>query len=119
MNGTTPQNAAFNNMQESNNTLNRLTNAVSGGRRRHRRKYKGGNWVAPQIRPLYKEVGGDGQTTVDTSSKLAAVQAQNTSYGKFDSLAQQGGRYRRKTRRLQRGRGRRSRRTRTRRTRNN
>jgi hypothetical protein len=107
MNGSTPQNAAFNNMKANNHTLASLTNAVSGGgtrrrtRRRTRQKYKGGSWVAPQIRPIYQEVGGAGQTTIGVSNKLASVQAQNHANGVFDSTTiQQGGRRRRKTWRL-------------------
>ena len=99
MNGSTPQNAAFNTMQQRNNLLSNLNNAVSGGGKT-RRKYKGGNWVAPQIRTIYTDVGGPGQTATAVSAKLSSVQAQNYANGVFDSAAQQGGRRRKKTRRL-------------------
>ena len=110
MNGTTPQNAAFNNMQDRNNYLSRLTNPSLSGGRRAQRKYKGGSWVAPQIRTIYTDPAAPGQRATDVSDKMAAVQAQNQSYKKYDSLAQEGGRRRRKTRRLRRGRGHSSRR---------
>ena len=116
MNGTSPQNAAFNTMNQRNNQWSSFTNGLSGGRQR-RRKYKGGSWVAPQIRPIYTDPAAPGQKATDISDKMYAVQAQNHSYRQYDTLTQPGGRHRRKTRRLRRGRGHISRRRFTRRSR--
>ena len=105
MNGSSQRMAAINNQNDRINFQQRLT-ALSGGRKK---KYKGG-FVYPQNRPMYVEVGGEGQTSTSISNRLATVQAQNNANGVFDSQAsQQGGRRRRKTRRhssRRRGRGR-------------
>ncbi len=93
MNGSSQRMAAINNQNASSNYQNNLINATGG-----RRKYKGG-FINPQNKPAYQEVGGDGQTTASISNNLAVAQSQNYANGVFDSSAQQGGRYRRKTRR--------------------
>ena len=93
MNGSSQRMAAINNQNASSNYQNNLINATGG-----RRKYKGG-FVNPQNRPLYQEVGGNGQGTASITDNLAMVQSQNYANGVFDATAQQGGRHRRKTRR--------------------
>jgi hypothetical protein len=103
MNGSSQRMAAINNQNASSNYQNNLINATGG-----RRKYKGG-FVNPQNRPLYQEVGGNGQGTASITDNLAMVQSQNYANGVFDATAQQGGRHRRKTRRRVRGGHRRSR----------
>ena len=103
MNGSSQRMAAINNQHASNNYQNNLINATGG-----RRKYKGG-FFYPQNKPIYQEVGGDGQTTSSISNKLAVAQSQNHANGVFDIAAQQGGRHRKKTRRQVRGGRRRSR----------
>ena len=93
MNGSSQRMAAINNQTASINYQNNLINATGG-----RRKYKGG-FVNPQNKAIYQEVGGPGQTTSSISNNLAVAQSQNYANGVFDTAAQQGGRYRRKTRR--------------------
>ena len=94
MNGSSQRMAAINNQTASINYQNNLINATTGGRR----KYKGG-FVNPQNKAIYQEVGGPGQTTSSISNNLAVAQSQNYANGVFDTAAQQGGRYRSKTRR--------------------
>ena len=129
MNGPSPRMAAINNQLASANYQNNLINATGGrSRRRGRgrgRTYKGGcgcgktykggcgrgrtykgGFLYPQNKPLYQEVGGNGQNTVDVTNKLVEIQSQNNENGVFDKKAQQGGRSRR---RRTRGRGRRQR----------
>lgn len=122
MNGTSPQNAAFNTMNQRNNSLANLTKAVSGGGRRHRhrlrlRRYKGG-FVNPPNKPMYPESGSGDQTASGISDKLSVIGSQTYANRAYDVKAQQGGRHRRKTRRLRRGRGHSSRRRFTRSSRN-
>lgn len=100
MNGSSQRMAAINNQSASNNYQNNLINATGG-----QRKYKGG-FVNPQNKAIYQEVGGNGQTTASISNNLAVAQSQNYANGVFDTAAQQGGRYRRKTRRQVRSRSR-------------
>jgi hypothetical protein len=100
MNGSSQRIAAINNQNASSNYQNNLINATGG-----RRKYKGG-FVYPQNKPVYTEVGGNGQTTASISNNLAVAQSQNYANGVFDVAAQQGGRNRRKTRRRLRSRNR-------------
>ena len=100
MNGSSQRMAAINNQNASSNYQKNLINATGG-----RRKYKGG-FVNPQNRPLYQEVGGNGQGTASITDNLAMVQSQNYANGVFDVTAQQGGRLRRKTRRQVRRRSR-------------
>lgn len=93
MNGSSQRMAAINNQNASINYQNKLINATGG-----RRKYKGG-FVSPQNTTIYKDVGGNGQTTASISNKLAVAQSQNYANGVFDASTQKGGRRRRKTHR--------------------
>jgi len=104
MNGSTQRMAAINNQQDATRSQSNLINAMSGGKYggkhggkyggKYGRKYKGG-FVYPQNTTLYKETGGNSQTTVAVTNKLAVVQSQNHANGVFDSAAQSGGRRRR------------------------
>ena len=98
MNGSSQRMAAINNQQDAVRTQSNLITAMSGGKhgRKHRRKYKGG-FIYPQNTTLYKDPGGDSQSAVAVTNKLAVVQSQYYSNGVYDSAAQSGGRRRART----------------------
>jgi hypothetical protein len=78
---------SYNNMNQRNASNASLAAAVSGGSM----KKKGGAVTVPVVRPMYKDVGGPGQTTNDIASNTAGVSVQGAEWAKNDNLATQKG----------------------------
>lgn len=93
MNGSSPMNAALNTGLQKQTALNKLNNALAGGKRR---KYYGGAQLVPQITPLYSSQnspGTDGKNGI--TSKLIGTATQAHANATFDNQVGKGGSRRR------------------------
>ena len=99
MNGSSPMNAALNTGLQKQTALNKLNNALAGGKRR---KYYGGAQLVPQITPLYSSQnspGTDGKNGI--TAKLVGTATQAHANAVFDNQVGKGG-SRRKVRKTKR-----------------
>ena len=101
MNGSSPQNAAFNNFIQGQNATANLSK-LAGGKSR-RQKYRGGQAaeVIPQAPLAYKDQSVPSMNgTNGIIAKLISISNQNTANAVYDKNVLKGGKMRRKTRRF-------------------
>ena len=82
-----PAQAAYNDRQQQQLSQAHAIRALAGGSM----KKKGGAITVSTVQPMYKEVGGPGQTTTGISTNNAKVANQNQQDAIYDNQLQQGG----------------------------